>query len=221
MKQVIEYSNIGCRHQNQDVVLSKELGENKGLYIVADGMGGYSDGDLAAKIAAEHISKNILNGDSIKTAVLKANNELHRTIFERGVSKMGCCLVGVYICQNIGYVFWIGDSRLYLYRNGEQIFMTQDHTMIAEMEKHGKVSFAQRERYGHIVSRGFMGSPDDVVDEIELTLHPDDEIILCSDGLHKSMPVDVLLEMIHSNTLELKERNDDFDDNHSFIYVRI
>lgn len=105
MKQVIAYSNIGCRHQNQDVVLSKELGENKGLYIVADGMGGYSDGDLAAKIAAEHISKNILNGDSIKTAVLKANNELHRTIFERGVSKMGRCLVGVYICQNIGYVF--------------------------------------------------------------------------------------------------------------------
>lgn len=221
MKQIIEYSNIGCRNQNQDFVLSKTIGEDKGIYIVADGMGGYSDGDLAAKIAAEQISNNILNGDSIKTAVLKANNELRRTIFERGVSKMGSCLAGINICQNIGYGFWIGDSRIYLYRNGEQIYGTQDHTMIAEMEKHGKVSFAQRERYGHIVSRGFMGSPEDVVDEIELTLLPDDEIILCSDGIHKTIPVDVLLEMIHTNTLELKERNEDFDDNHSFIYVRI
>lgn len=221
MKQIIEYSNIGCRNQNQDFVLSKTIGENKGIYIVADGMGGYSDGDLAAKIAAEQISNNILNGDSIKTAVLKANNELRRTIYERGVSKMGSSLAGIYIYQNVGYGFWIGDSRIYLYRNREQIYGTQDHTMIAEMEKHGKVSFAQRERYGHIVSRGFMGSPEDVVDEIELTLLPDDEIILCSDGIHKSMPVDVLLEMIHTNTLELKERNEDFDDNHSFIYVRI
>lgn len=126
MKQVIEYSNIGCRHQNQDFVLSKTIGANKGIYIVADGMGGYSDRDLAAKIAAEQISKNILNGDSLKTAVLKANNELHRTISERGVSKMGCCLAGVYICQNIGYGFWIGDSRIYLYRNGGQISVTQE-----------------------------------------------------------------------------------------------
>ena len=61
MKQIIEYSNIGCRNQNQDFVLSKTIGENKGIYIVADGMGGYSDGDLAAKIAAEQISNNILN----------------------------------------------------------------------------------------------------------------------------------------------------------------
>lgn len=221
MKQIIEYSNIGCRNQNQDFVLSKTIGEDKGIYIVADGMGGYSHGDLAAKIAAEQISNNILNGDSIKTAVLKANNELRRNIFERGVAKMGCCLAGIYMCQNIGYGFWIGDSRIYLYRNGEQIYGTQDHTMIAEMEKHGKVSFAQRERYGHIVSRGFMGSPDDVADEMEFTLLPDDEIILCSDGLHKAMPTEVLLEMIHTNTLELKERNEDFDDNHSFIYIRI
>lgn len=103
MKQIIEYSNIGCRNQNQDFVfLSKTIGEeDNDIYIVADGMGSYSEGDFAAKIAAEQISTNILNGDSIKTAVLKANNELPRTIFERGVSKMSSCLARIYICQNI------------------------------------------------------------------------------------------------------------------------
>ena len=42
-----------------------------------------------------------------------------------------------------------------------------------------------------------------------------------SDGLHKSLPIDVLVDMINTDTFALKDRNDDFDDNHSFIYVKI
>ena len=63
---IIKYSNIGRRSQNQDFVLSKEIGENKAIYIVADGMGGYSDGDMAAKIAAEKIANCIVKGKSIQ-----------------------------------------------------------------------------------------------------------------------------------------------------------
>ena len=218
---IIEYSNIGRRAQNQDFVLSKEIGENKAIYIVADGMGGYSDGDIAAKIAAEEIADHIAKGKTIPESVLDANAELSKTIRERGVSKMGCCLAGIEVDGNSGNIFWIGDSRVYLYRNGQQIYVTQDHTMIAEMEKHGKVTYSQRERYGHIVSRGFMGSPKDIADVSKIELKDGDEIVICSDGLHKSLPIDVLLEMINTDTLALQDRNEDFDDNHSFIYVKI
>lgn len=216
---IIEYSNIGRRAQNQDFVLSKEIGEN--IYIVADGMGGYSDGDIAAKIAAEEIANHIAKGKTIPESVLDANAELSKTIRERGVSKMGCCFAGIEVDGYIGNIFWIGDCRVYLFRNGKQIFVTQDHTMIAEMEKHGKVTYSQRERYGHIVSRGFMGSPKDIADVSKLELKPGDEIVICSDGLHKSLPIDVLVDMINTDTFALKDRNDDFDDNHSFIYVKI
>lgn len=89
------------------------------------------------------------------------------------------------------------------------------------MEKHGKVTYSQRERYGHIVSRGFMGSTEDTAEEHKILLLPGDEIMLCSDGLHKTMPIDVLLEMIHLGTLDLKDRNENFDDNHSFIYIKV
>ena len=92
---IIEYSNIGRRAQNQDFVLSKEIGENKAIYIVADGMGGYSDGDIAAKIAAEEIANHIAKGKTIPESVLDANAELSKTIRERGVSKMGCCFAGI------------------------------------------------------------------------------------------------------------------------------
>ncbi|WP_204457120.1 PP2C family serine/threonine-protein phosphatase [Barnesiella sp. CU968] len=218
---IIEYSNIGRRAQNQDFVLSKEIGENKAIYIVADGMGGYSDGDIAAKVAAEEIANHIAKGKTIPESVLDANAELSKTIRERGVSKMGCCFAGIEVDGYIGNIFWIGDCRVYLFRDGKQIFVTQDHTMIAEMEKHGKVTYSQRERYGHIVSRGFMGSPKDIADVSKLELKPGDEIVICSDGLHKSLPIDVLVDMINKDTFALKDRNDDFDDNHSFIYVKI
>lgn len=218
---IIEYSNIGRRAQNQDFVLSKEIGENKAIYIVADGMGGYSDGDIAAKVAAEEIANHIAKGKTIPESVLDANAELSKTIRERGVSKMGCCFAGIEVDGYIGNIFWIGDCRVYLFRDGKQIFVTQDHTMIAEMEKHGKVTYSQRERYGHIVSRGFMGSPKDIADVSKLELKPGDEIVICSDGLHKSLPIDVLVDMINKDTFALKDRNDDFDGNHSFIYVKI
>ena len=218
---IIEYSNIGRRAQNQDFVLSKEIGENKAIYIVADGMGGYSDGDIAAKVAAEEIANHIAKGKTIPESVLDANAELSKTIRERGVSKMGCCFAGIEVDGYIGNIFWIGDCRVYLFRDGKQIFVTQDHTMIAEMEKHGKVTYSQRERYGHIVSRGFMGSPKDIADVSKLELKPGDEIVICSDGLHKSLPIDVLVDMINKDTFALKDRNADFDDNHSFIYVKI
>ncbi len=221
MRKVITYSNIGCRAQNQDFVLSKEIGEGKALYIVADGMGGYSNGDVAAKIAAEEIAKHIIEGKPIEQAVLEANAELSRTIRESGVSKMGCCFAGVVIDRHIATPFWIGDSRVYQFRNGQQIYVTQDHTLIAEMEKHGKVTFAQRERYGHIVSRGLMGSSTDIADVSRLELMDGDELVICSDGLYKSMPIEVLVEMINTDTLALKERNEDFDDNHSFIYIKV
>ena len=218
---IIEYSNIGRRAQNQDFVLSKEIGENKAIYIVADGMGGYSDGDIDAKVAAEEIANHIAKGKTIPESVLDANAELSKTIRERGVSKMGCCFAGIEVDGYIGNIFWIGDCRVYLFRDGKQIFVTQDHTMITEMEKHGKVTYSQRERYGHIVSRGFMGSPKDIADVSKLELKPGDEIVICSDGLHKSLPIDVLVDMINKDTFALKDRNDDFDDNHSFIYVKI
>lgn len=206
---IIEYSNIGRRAQN------------KAIYIVADGMGGYSDGDIAAKVAAEEIANHIAKGKTIPESVLDANAELSKTIRERGVSKMGCCFAGIEVDGYIGNIFWIGDCRVYLFRDGKQIFVTQDHTMITEMEKHGKVTYSQRERYGHIVSRGFMGSPKDIADVSKLELKPGDEIVICSDGLHKSLPIDVLVDMINKDTFALKDRNDDFDDNHSFIYVKI
>lgn len=217
----VEYSNIGNRKENQDFILSHVLGEDKAVFIVADGMGGYSHGGLAAKIVAETIANGLEAGIPIKQAVQSANSNLCNAIVETESKKMGCCLSGVYIAGGKVTIFWVGDSRVYLFRDDEIMYQTEDHSLVAQLEKTKKLTFAQKERYGHIVSRAIMGGIEDAVDVKELKLLERDEFILCSDGIHKTIPVDVLLSMIHAGTLDIESRNEEFDDNHSFIYIKI
>lgn len=216
----VEYSSIGNRKENQDFILSHVLGEDKAVFIVADGMGGYSHGGLAAKIVAETIASRLEAGNSIKQAVQDANTNLNKAIAEKGSTKMGCCLAGAFISNSTANVFWVGDSRAYLFRNAQIEYQTEDHSLVAQLERTRKLSFAQRERYGHIVSRAIMGGKDDSVDEVCLPIQNSDELILCSDGIHKNIPIDVLLSMLNSRTLDIENRNDEFDDNHSFIYIK-
>ena len=219
--EVVKYSGIGLRKQNQDFILSQTIGENKYLFIVADGMGGYSAGDVAARVVAESINASLRHNISLHDSIKKASEDLQTEIETRGIDKTGCCLAALIVDQNSAKVFWIGDVRIYQFRNNEQIFITRDHTLINEIEKYGPISFERRKKYEHIVTRALMGSLNDRVEEKELTAEKRDEFIICSDGIYKKLPVDALLEMIRQNTLRLEELNNDFDDNHSFIYIKI
>lgn len=219
MMTCLKYSNIGNRKENQDFVLAHDLGEDKSLFIVSDGMGGYSNGSLAAQTVAESIADSLISGKNIEESVSLANYKLKRIITKFNADKMGCCLSGLFIDNGDVKGFWVGDCRIYQFRNGEQIYVTEDHSLVAQLEKYKTLTIAQRERYGHIVSRAIMGEPNDTVDEVELKTEVGDEIILCSDGIHKQIPIDALLEMIHTNTLQLEAS--EFYDNNSFIYIRI
>lgn len=219
MMTCLKYSNIGNRKENQDFILARDLGENKALFIVADGMGGYSNGSLAAQTVAEHIAYSFTEGRNIEESVSVANKKLKEIIVKSNADKMGCCLSGLVIDNGNVKGFWVGDCRIYQFRKDEQIYVTEDHSLVSQLEKHKKLTIAQRERYGHIVSRAIMGDQDDAVDEVELNIEEGDEIILCSDGIHKEIPIESLLEMIHTNTLHLE--TSEFDDNNSFIYLKI
>lgn len=215
----LKYSNIGNRKENQDFVLIRDMGEDKVLYIVADGMGGYAHGSLAAKVVAECIADSIEKGRTVRESVSDANHKLQETITDCNSDKMGCCLSGLLIDNGNSIGFWIGDCRIYHFRGGELNYVTEDHSPVAQLEKRKKLTLAQKERYGHIVSRAIMGSQEDTVDEVNFNAETDDEFLLCSDGIHKGIPVDALLEMIHTDTLQLDAS--EFDDNNSFIYIRI
>ena len=218
---VFKYSNIGNREQNQDYLVSTKLGQDSSLHLVADGMGGYECGDIASKIVGDSYVYGLSRNMSIEDATREASNNIQIERRNLGVAKIGSTVAGVLICGMKATIFWAGDSRVYLFRNKEQLFQTEDHSILNELSRKRKLSFEERERYGHIITRSIMGNPDDKVDTCEMTLQEGDELLICSDGLYNDCPIDYLIETLREDRFDIDKQNDGFTDNHSLIYISL
>ncbi|UVQ42971.1 protein phosphatase 2C domain-containing protein [Bacteroides thetaiotaomicron] len=218
---VFKYSNIGNREQNQDYLVSTKLGQDSSLHLVADGMGGYECGDIASKIVGDSYVYGLSRNMSIEDATREASNNIQIERRNLGVAKIGSTIAGVLICGMKATIFWAGDSRVYLFRNKEQLFQTEDHSILNELSRKRKLSFEERERYGHIITRSIMGNPDDMVDTCEMTLQEGDELLICSDGLYNDCPIDYLIDTLREDRFDIDKQNDGFTDNHSLIYISL
>ncbi|QUB89948.1 PP2C family protein-serine/threonine phosphatase [Prevotella denticola] len=218
---IFKYSNIGNREQNQDYLVSTKLGQDSSLHLVADGMGGYDCGDIASKIVGDSYVYGLSRNMSIEDATREASNNIQIERRNLGVAKIGSTVAGVLICGMKATIFWAGDSRVYLFRNKEQLFQTEDHSILNELSRKRKLSFEERERYGHIITRSIMGNPDDKVDTCEMTLQEGDELLICSDGLYNDCPIDYLIDTLREDRFDIDKQNDGFTDNHSLIYISL
>lgn len=214
---VFQYSGIGQRTVNQDYVLCKELPNDLGnLFVVCDGMGGYVAGDVAARIAAEIIYEQLSLGRSIDDAIVSANegiNEQKRTI---GTEKMGCTIAACIINGNKAHIFWCGDSRVYLIKDGKVEFVTKDHSMLEEIKKIRPLSDTDIKRYSHIITRGLMGEVTDVVDKIVISIAQNTRILICSDGFYKGLSE---ADIATIDVEGVVKDNGAFDDNYSIISI--
>lgn len=218
---IFKYSNIGSREQNQDYLVSTNLGQDSSLHLVADGMGGYDCGDIASKIVGDSYVYGLSRNMSIEDATREASKNIQLERRNLGVSKIGSTVAGVLLCGMKATIFWAGDSRVYLFRNKEQLFQTEDHSILNELSRKRKLSFEERERYGHIITRSIMGNADDKVDTCEMTLQQGDELLICSDGLYNDCPIDYLIDTLREDRFDIDKQNDGFTDNHSLIYISL
>jgi protein phosphatase len=177
--------------------------EEPALIAVADGMGGAVAGEVASRIAieaavAEPADAAIEPADRIRAAnqaVLDAVGE------DYTLSGMGTTLtLGLFLPPGLLRVGHIGDSRLYLFRNGTLEQITSDHTLVAELVAMGQITAEQAETHPrrNLVTR-VIGTETISVDEIEMDLEPGDRILFCSDGL-TSMLRDAEVAEILSNS---------------------
>jgi protein phosphatase len=197
------------------------LGQDSSLHLVADGMGGYECGDIASKIVGDSYVYGLSRNMSIEDATREASNNIQIERRNLGVAKIGSTVAGVMICGMKATIFWAGDSRVYLFRNKEQLFQTEDHSILNELSRKRKLSFEERERYGHIITRSIMGNADDKVDTCEMTLQKGDELLICSDGLYNDCPIDYLIDTLREDRFDIDKQNDGFTDNHSLIYISL
>jgi len=226
---IFEYTNKGCRKENQDFVIYKLFDDGNAIFLVADGMGGYSNGKDASRIVGESIIEFIeLNQQKYSPA------ELLRKSFQYGndnlmlkrfslKKKMGTVAATLYMYKGDAYISWLGDSRVYTYRNGTEIFHTEDHSMLNELMKIKMLKIDDIEKYSSIVTRAFMG--DENLGNIPVKMiHPEegDVFFICSDGFHKQINLDDYVEMTSTEmteSLNCMKRN--MDDNYSVIRIAL
>lgn len=194
--EVYSLSGKGKRENNEDYILSCKISHDCLLFLVADGMGGYSYGEIASSLASDTIAEFLTvnyEKSELKRLILASLNIANKTINEKRKelsAKMGTTIAGAMMERNTTYLFWVGDVRFYHFRNGEIFFQSEDHSLINEMKKKGNVSAKEIERYGHIVTQSLSGKPMEEEPEIiELAFMPEDVLIICTDGFWQNVNV--------------------------------
>ena len=207
MMQACALTDIGRKRRvNQDYIYesTEPVGAFPNLFILADGMGGHKAGDFASKYLVEtlvgYISKTrspevvkaLENGLQLSNAMI-----YHKSLEESELSGMGSTLIAAVAEGNLLTVANVGDSRLYLIRDGiTQV--TKDHSYVEEMVERGSMVRGSAEYLSkkNIITRA-VGIEDEVrADYFEVDLLSGDYILLCSDGLTNMVDDDTIFSII-------------------------
>lgn len=183
----VSRTHVGkVRTINEDRVLDRP---ERGLWAVADGMGGHYSGDVAAQMAIDSLDRMEVPGtDAILTALQAANAEIFAKFGCEG-RRSGTTIVAAHIAIGRVDLFWAGDSRAYRLRDGTLELLTRDHSVVQQLVDAGALSpgAAVRHPQSNVITRA-LGVEDKVtVDHVTLPVRQGDVILLCSDGVSRSL----------------------------------
>ena len=176
------------RELNEDSYCARE---SSGFWAVADGMGGHANGEWASAVLVEKLQEGELPGNfetacqSVAERMYAANETIYAEAVKRG-KQMGSTIVALLVQGRRFGVFWVGDSRCYLLRQGTLHQLSRDHSQVQEMVDRGMLRPEDAEGHpmGHVLARAVGVRPILHVDAIEDVVEPGDIFLLCSDGLH-------------------------------------
>lgn len=173
------------------------------LFAVADGMGGAQAGEIASKLAAaalEDTDPGRLTGpEKVASLIQEANRRVHeRSSSDPATSGMGTTMT-VALVEDGGVVIGhVGDSRAYLVRGGEIEQITEDHSLVNELLKSGKLSSVEAETHPQrsVITRAVGTDPDVDVDSFIVEPQDGDVFLICSDGLTDMVTDDAILDTV-------------------------
>jgi PPM family protein phosphatase len=180
------------------------------LFVLADGMGGHEDGEIASRLAVEtmltgfrKIPKGVMHASLLPRLVQDANHAVYEAGHARNArgGSMGSTLVACALRFDSAVVSHVGDSRCYLFRNGHGGPLTRDHTVADEQVRLGILSQSEAaEGDGrHLLTRSLGQELFVAADTITVNVVPGDVLLLCSDGLHGLLPHAMIEHLIHVN----------------------
>jgi serine/threonine protein phosphatase PrpC len=213
------------RKHNEDSCFADDA---MGLYIVADGMGSHSAGEVASAQAVKSIREALVEGKPllesfsrtptvesrehvaqlVERAILRACADIHAlAVSDLGKRGMGTTVVALLVAGKKAVVGHVGDSRVYLFRSGRAHQLTEDHTIIQEQLKRGLITKEQVPTADNknVITRAVGIQPSVAVDTLVTDVLPGDLFLLCSDGLHGYLHDDELPQLLAQERRKLPD----------------
>jgi protein phosphatase len=184
------------------------------VFVVADGMGGAQAGEVASQMVVEAFADGVpaegTPEERLSMVVQRANKEIHeRSRSEAASAGMGTTVTAAYLDEDSVALAHVGDSRAYLLRDGELSRLTEDHSLVEELLRGGKLT--EEEALEHpqrsVITRALGIEPIVEIDTWTYPLRPGDVVLLCSDGL-TSMLSEQQVQQVLVETQDLGEAGD-------------
>lgn len=166
-----------------------------GLWLVADGVGGHANGEVAARIVGDTVVEKLTEGESLVDGILAAHQAVLQEIDSRESSNMGSTVIALKMQGNDYEISWVGDSRAYVY-DGNIKQLSRDHNPVNELLARGAITPQQAAIHPerHVLSQSLGVSESIKVSPGRLrgTLQPGEQLLLCSDGLTDELDDDLI-----------------------------
>ena len=193
------------RRRNEDAYVSEPP-----LFAIADGMGGAQAGEVASKLAAAAVRESASRAPAGEERIFELIQEANRRVYDRSssdpnTSGMGTTMTVALVEDDHVAFGHVGDSRAYLIRDGLMEQLTEDHSLVNELMKTGKLSPQEAEIHPQrsVITRAVGTDPDVDVDTFTVNAQPGDLFLLCSDGLTDVVSEDEILELVERNRADI------------------
>jgi protein phosphatase len=190
------------RRHNEDVYVV-----DPPIFAIADGMGGANAGEVAAALAADALRGE---GGSGEDTLVMLMQEANRRVYEQAnedaaKSGMGTTMTVALLEDSRVRIGHVGDSRAYLIRDGELSQLTDDHSLVGELVRSGKLAPEEADTHPQrsVITRVLGTDPEVDVDTITIETRSGDLFLLCSDGLYSMVGNDRILELVERNRRDL------------------
>lgn len=200
-------SHVGnVRELNEDAFCDHT---SNGVWCIADGMGGYDAGEVAAAMVTDAVTQaaSTLEDnpslqqkvDAVTSAIQSVNNQL---TIERTLSSdspmMGCTVIAVVAQKQECACVWAGDSRLYLLRDNGLYQLSKDHSVVQELLDNGVIADEDLSTHPqrHVITRAVGADAQLELDYLAIDLLPADVLLLCSDGLYSELKPDQIMSVL-------------------------
>jgi PPM family protein phosphatase len=175
------------------------------LFAVADGMGGARGGEIASRLAAAALREDDTSASG-EERVISLIQEANRRVYERSsedsdASGMGTTVTVALVEDGSVTIGHVGDSRAYLIRGDSLEQLTDDHSLVAELVRSGRLSPEEAESHPQrsVITRALGTDPDVDVDTLLVAAEPGDLFLICSDGLTSMVGDDTILDIVERN----------------------